>query len=82
MEATHRCWSKVRHEGFLGKREKGKVSTAISYICNPKSNLVLVLLTGKEISGQLLMLLKVLFGLSSEITVLTVPSSLRCGVSL
>lgn len=54
----------------------------ISYICNPKSNLVLVLLTGKEISGQLLILLKVLFGLTSEITVLMVLSAFKCSFSL
>ena len=67
---------------FLGKEKEGKVSTVIARICNPKSNLVLVLLTGKEISGQLLTLLKVLFGLTSEITVLMVLSALRCGFSL
>lgn len=68
-------------KNFLEK-EEGKVSTVIARICNPKSNLVLVLLTGKEISGQLLTLLKVLFGLTSEITVLMVLSALRCGFSL
>lgn len=67
---------------FLEKEKEGKVSTVIARICNPKSNLVLVLLTGKEISGQLLTLLKVLFGLTSEITVLMVLSALRCGFSL
>jgi len=67
---------------LLEKEKEGKVSTVIACICNPKSNLVLVLLTGKEISGQLLTLLKVLFGLTSEITVLMVLSALRCGFAL
>lgn len=67
---------------FLEKEKVGKVSTVISCICNPKSNLVLVLLTGKEISRQLLTLLKVLFGLTSEITILMALSALRCGFSL